>query len=178
MERAFTLKTGERITFRSPVVEDAQACLDYLAAVAGETDFLLMNAEVAKQMTLEGEKAFLKARIDNPNDMHLIGWIDGELVTMFNIERSPNPRLRHVAEVAIAIRKPYWGKGVGTLAFELMLDWARENGVRTVRLSVFEKNVRAQALYRKMGFGVCGTHRDAFLVNGEYEDEILMERRV
>lgn len=178
MERSFPLKTGETITFRPPVVEDAAACLAYLQAVAAETDFLLMGAESADRVTLEYEEEFLRARIGNPNDLHLVGFIGGEMVTMCNIERSGNPRLHHNAEVAIAIKKAHWGKGIGTLAFALMHEWAQENGVRMLRLSVYETNARAQALYRKMGFVPCGRHADAFFVNGAYTDEILMERRV
>lgn len=178
MERVFTLKTGETVTFRAPAVSDAQACLAYLTAVASETDFLLANAESIRSMTVEREEAFLRSRIENPCDMHLIGLMDGEIATMFNVEASPNPRIAHTAEVAIAIREKHWGKGVGTLAFTQMLEWAQERGVRMLHLSVFATNTRAQALYRKMGFTECGRYRDAFLVNGQYIDEILMERRV
>ncbi len=178
MERTAVLKTGETILLRGPAVTDAGACLEYLSAVATETDFLLQSAERVASLTVEREEAFLQSRIDNPYDLNVLGFIDGELVTMFNAEASPNPRIGHVAEVAIAVKKAHWGKGIGALAFEVMLDWARERGIRMLRLGVFAHNTRAQALYRKMGFAQCGRHADAFLVNGQYIDEILMERRV
>jgi len=43
-----------------------------------------------------------------------------------------------------------------------------------LELEVSEKNKFAISLYEKLGFEVEGVKRRAFLVNGNYEDELIM----
>ena len=45
-----------------------------------------------------------------------------------------------------------------------------------MELEVSKKNKVAISLYQKKGFEAEGVKRNAFLVNGKYEDELLMAK--
>lgn len=45
-----------------------------------------------------------------------------------------------------------------------------------MELEVAKKNKVAISLYEKLGFEAEGVKRNAFLVNGKYEDELLMAK--
>ncbi|MCM3784846.1 GNAT family N-acetyltransferase [Neobacillus mesonae] len=67
------------------------------------------------------------------------------------------------------------GKGYGTEALKLMLDYAF--GIlqmHRVELNVFDYNDRAKHVYEKIGFKVEGRQRDALFYNHAYHDSILM----
>jgi len=56
--------------------------------------------------------------------------------------------------------------------------YAINNGITRLELEVSKKNKIAISLYHKRGFEMEGVKRNAFLVNGKYEDEILMAKTI
>ena len=54
------------------------------------------------------------------------------------------------------------------------LDAARDFGLRRVELTVRESNAAAIELYKKFGFAVEGLQRGRILVDGAYENLVLM----
>ena len=81
------------------------------------------------------------------------------------------------AVLGIAIYpKKFWGKGYGTEALELLIDygWTHLN-LRRIHLGVHDFNPRAKHVYEKLGFRLYGTAHKRFYVNGEYVDTHYME---
>ena len=76
--------------------------------------------------------------------------------------------------LAIAILQEHTGKGYGTKLMNTLEKQAVENGINRLELEVSEKNKGAISLYQKIGFEIEGVKRRAFLVNGNYEDELIM----
>ncbi|MFY2060525.1 GNAT family N-acetyltransferase [Achromobacter xylosoxidans] len=67
------------------------------------------------------------------------------------------------------------GKGVGTEALSLALDFAaRDLNLQRIWLRVFESNKRAQRAYEKAGFRVEGVMRRAAWIDGKWENELIM----
>lgn len=67
------------------------------------------------------------------------------------------------------------GKGAGTDALKLMLDFAwRDLNLQRIWLRVFESNVRAKRAYEKAGFQVEGVMRRAVWINGKWENEVIL----
>ncbi|WP_200309239.1 GNAT family N-acetyltransferase [Streptomyces adelaidensis] len=58
--------------------------------------------------------------------------------------------------VGVFLRDGHRGKGVGEAMFAAALGWARGVGVERVRLFVHERNGRAAAFYRRIGFVASG----------------------
>ena len=68
-----------------------------------------------------------------------------------------------------------WGHGYGSEATALMVDHAFESlGLHRVALTVFAFNERAIRSYRKVGFVVEGSAREAIWRDGRWWDEIHM----
>lgn len=85
---------------------------------------------------------------------------------------------RHrTAEFAIMIGEPDCrGKGYGTEATQLMLDYAfTALGLHNVMLSVYEFNQAAKRAYEKAGFREAGRRRQAHWMGGKLWDVIYMD---
>jgi ribosomal-protein-alanine N-acetyltransferase len=66
----------------------------------------------------------------------------------------------------IAVRRPYWGTGVGPRLLEALLDESARRGCDRVLLEVRVDNERAQALYRRYGFTPVGIRRGYYATSG------------
>lgn len=73
-------------------------------------------------------------------------------------------------------RKDSWGKGYGTEATRLTLDYGfRFLNLHNILLRVTSFNDRAQNAYLKAGFKEIGRHRQAVLINNQRYDVIFMD---
>ena len=81
-----------------------------------------------------------------------------------------------VGEVGITIgEKDYQGKGYGTEAMDVLLDYAFKSvNLNRLQLRVYKFNSRAISSYNKIGFIEEGRMRKAIFINGEYHDIIFM----
>jgi RimJ/RimL family protein N-acetyltransferase len=89
------------------------------------------------------------------------------------IGRTPR-RIRHVVSINTAILQAYTGQGLGGKLFGAVKEWARQNGIIRLDLSVMVNNIPAQKLYQKLGFVREGVKRGSMFVDGEYIDEYYM----
>jgi RimJ/RimL family protein N-acetyltransferase len=87
-----------------------------------------------------------------------------------------DPRDR-TAEFGIAIGEAeYRGRGYGTEATRLMLDYAfAARALHSVMLTVYEYNRAGQRAYEKAGFRPFGRRRECHWMGGRLWDEIYME---
>lgn len=69
-----------------------------------------------------------------------------------------------------------WGKGYGTEATRLILDYAfTVLGLHNVMLRVFSYNERAIRVYKKVGFKEIGRRRQAQRIGGQAHDVVYMD---
>ena len=111
------------------------------------------------------------------NDHLLVAELNGTVVGCAGLNVSSKPRTCHMAGVGIMVHADYQRKGIGKALMTAILDiadnWLK---LKRVELCVFVENERAIALYRKLGFVVEGTKKNAAIRNGVYADELLMAR--
>ena len=158
---SFTLKDGRTGILRSPdPAKDAADLVQYLYDTAADTPFVLrMPWEI--RYTVEGEERFLQNVVDSPNDCMILCEVDGYIAGNCHLSFNRRIKTRHACSVAIALRKAYWGNGIGTAMFNAMEDLARRrDGVIQMDLEYIEGNTRARGLYEKMGFRIVGMHPD------------------
>jgi len=86
----------------------------------------------------------------------------------------------HRATLGMGIERRHTGRGHGRRLIEVALAWAREKTHLTwIDLGVFEHNVAARKLYRKMGFVEIGIREDAFRIDaGLRVKDVLMTYRL
>lgn len=172
----YKLKDGRTLTLRDPAEADAPEMVDYLKVVGGETDFLLCDENGIEGLTVEGEIGWIRATLAAKNTKMFVGTIDGEIVLVCDVRAAARERVAHTAAVAISIKRSCWQVGVGSIAMQAMIDFAKStDSLRLLSLEVRAGNERAIALYRRFGFVEVGRHKGRICVRGEYFDEILMD---
>ena len=160
--REITLKDGRTAILRSPdPVKDAAELVQYLYDTAADTPFVLRTPDEIS-MTVEGEERFLEMVTDSENDCMILCEVDGRIAGNCHLSFMGKKKIRHRCDVAIALRKAFWGLGIGTAMFEAMIGIAeKREGVTVMELEFIEGNARARGLYEKMGFRITGMHPDA-----------------
>lgn len=179
-EIGFTLKDGRRAVIRSPRDEDIPGMLDYLYVSAGETEFILRYPEECGKYTPEGEKALFDRANASECEAMLVCLVEGRLAGNCQVMWSRNIKTGHRAMVAIALLKEYWGQGIGTAMMRELIRIAEGNeNILQMELDFVEGNVRARALYEKMGFRITGVKPNAIrLKDGTLLNEYSMTREV
>lgn len=174
-----SLKNGKTAVFRAAEPDDAPEMIAFLKDTAGETPFLLRYPDEVN-FTEEGERSLLQSRSDDPSVVMLSAWVGGRLAGNCTLmPKGGRRKIRHRAGVAIAIRKAYWGLGLGKALLTRVLTLAKEFGYEQVELEVISGNDRALGLYQHVGFVQTGRMPNAFRYgDGTYRDEIQMVRRV
>lgn len=177
----FKMKDGRTAVIRSPRDEDIPGMLDYLYISAGETEFIIRYPEECRaKYSPEGEKALFDRVNASECEAMLVVIVDGKLAGNCQIDWSRNMKTRHRASVAIALLKEFWGLGLGTRMFEELIRIAEENeNILQIELDFVEGNIRARALYEKMGFKITGVRPNAIrLKDGTLLSEYTMIRPV
>ena len=156
------------IIYREAEPYDAGKFLEYCKTVGAETDNLTFGAE-GIPLTISQEADFIRKYSGNPNSIMLVAFDEGELVGTSAVSVvSGRERFAHRREIAISVRKDYWGKGIGSGLMNLLMDFCRKNGAESVELEVRSDNERAIALYKKFGFEKVGRNEKFFKINGEF----------
>ena len=129
------------------------------------SDDLRASFGLRRVVTLDGHRQWLHAA----DDVLLLAIMDGKGVHVGNTLLKMN-RMHRSGYFQIYIGVPEArGHGIGRAALAGML--ARgfdEHGLHRIWLHTFPENVRAEALYRSIGFVHEGVERDAICADGHY----------
>lgn len=108
----------------------------------------------------------------------LVACVDDEVVGQLGLHMFPDrPRRRHVAQIGMAVRDDWQGKGVGTALMQAAVDLADKwLNIERLELDVYTDNEPAIRLYKKFGFVVEGTASRYAFRDGEYIDSYYMAR--
>ena len=156
------------ITYREAEPSDAGKFLEYCKTVGAETDNLTFGAE-GLPFSISQQADYIRKFAGNPDSVMLVAFDEGELVGTGAVSVvSGKPRFAHRREIAISVRKDYWGKGIGTGLMNLLIDFCKKSGAEAVELEVRSDNEAAIALYKKFGFEKIGTNEKFFKINGEF----------
>lgn len=167
---------GEKVVLRAYKEEDIDVALK-LVNDKELKKFLVNN--IAFPMSRLEEEQWIKSQKSNKEgtynfaieDIETNKYIGGCGINSVNW-------LTRVAIVGIMIGdKDYWGKGYGTDAMKVLIDFIfNDMNINKIRLSVFSFNERARRSYEKCGFEVEGVLKDEIFKDGKYYDEIIMSK--
>ena len=172
--QTFTLKDGRKAVIRAPRWEDLDDLMDFINSLVREDAPILRETEVnrieeaewlARQL-VSGEKGEL---------IHFIAEVDGKVVASAEIRKRKGHQ-KHVGVLGIAVKSGYRRLGIATKLIEALLDEAKKQGLKVIVLDVYEKNLPALNLYKRMGFKEVGEFQKAIYWKGEYIDDVKMAR--
>lgn len=179
-EKEVTLKDGRACVLRSPELSDAEQLVQYVKALASETDFTIRYPEEA-HIPVEQEKFFLQHFMESDRDLMIAAEIDGKLVGNCQLSEIGKGRIkvRHRCSMAIGLYKEYWGLGIGKALITLLAEKAAELGYEQMELEVISSNERAIGLYTRMGFVKTGEIPDAMKYkDGKYDNLDIMTMKL
>lgn len=161
---------------REAVIEDATQVVNVIKD-AEASGFMLFSPGERKmepeQMAklIEMLKAKAKAAI-------FVAQHNDEVVGYMIVQGDQSSRISHRAYIVIGIHSDFRGKGIGKALFQHAEEWAKEQGIHRLELTVIKHNEAAFNLYKKMGYEVEGTKRDSLLIDGTYVDEYYMAKLI
>lgn len=172
--KEITLRNGKTAILRAPKPEDAEKMIEYLRGCAEETDFILRYPEECTE-TVEQEEKFLQGQIDSEYSIMIVCETEGKIAGNCQLSFNKRMKVAHRATVAIALRREFWGLGIGTAMFAEMVDIAKKRGSTQLELEFIEGNERAKRLYEHVGFRITGERPDAIrLRDGTMRSEFQM----
>ena len=160
---------GERVVLR----RHAPANLDAFQRWYADPEIARLNRHESGVMRRDEIERFFSARVLGPDTLSLAIHVreTGRLIGTCAFSHLDGDNGAALYHITIGERDA-WGRGYGTEATDLMLEHAFEQlGLHRVGLSVFSFNERAIASYRKSGFVVEGTLRQAIWRDGRFWDE-------
>jgi RimJ/RimL family protein N-acetyltransferase len=80
----------------------------------------------------------------------------------------------HIGRLGMGVLKDYRGQKIGQRLLEATIERCWENGLQKIELSVYSSNEAAMQLYKKLGFVEEGVKKRGRLVDGIYDDVVLM----
>ena len=172
--KEINLKNGQNLIIRKPIEDDAEKMVNYANIIGGESDNLLFGKNEF-HLSVEQEREYIK-NLNNSKDVFMvIGIINNKVVSIAQIRKLGRKRIEHNSEIAISVKKEYWGLGIGSVVMEQLIEFAKNNNIINISLGVKASNYKAINLYEKFGFKKIGIHKNYFNINGVFDDEILMD---
>ena len=178
-EHVWNDRKGRTVVFRSGENKDAADLIAYMKQTAMETDYLLREVEEIR-LDEAMERRFIEANQTSSKDVMIVILVDGILAGSCSVNGNGMlSRIRHRCELALALKKDYWGAGIGTKAMEIMEEAAARIGYEQMELEVVETNTSAISLYEKCGFERTGLTPNAFRYkDGSYASLCTMVKKV
>lgn len=150
---------------------DADAYIELQRILDSETPFMMYeagertwNAEIVKRFFASGNNVIWMAERD------------GACIGQLFLARTPAKRQFHKAILGIGVLKAFWGNGIASTLYQTAEQWAQENSVRRIELTVNADNSSAIKLYEKLGFILEGRKQHGLYINGRFQDELLMAK--
>ncbi len=174
-DKIITLKNGREALLRNGEYADGEAVFVNFNETHAETDYLLSYPD-ENSFDAQQEAEFLKEKTESPNEIEIVAVVDGVVAGTAGIEAvGAKYKLKHRAELGIAILKEYWGLGIGKALMEACIECAKDAGYTQLELNVVAENERAVSLYKKMGFVEYGRNPRGFnsRVSG-YQEVVYM----
>lgn len=150
--------------------EDAEGIIAYTKQIGGESENLTYGPE-GIEIEVEQEKEMIAKRANSDKKAFFLAKFDGEIVGVADFSSVEHPRIGHRGGMGISVRKDMWGKGVGSMLMEHIIDFAKNVAkVDIIALEVRSDNERAIHLYEKYGFEKFGTFKGYMKIRGEFVD--------
>ena len=103
-------------------------------------------------------------------ESEVVGWIALSPVSHRAVYRG-------VAELSIYIASKWRSNGIGQYLLETLIPMAEEKGFWTLQSAVFPENLTSIQLHLRNGFRKIGFRERIAQLNGQWKDNILLERR-
>lgn len=172
----FTAKDGRTILLRNPKWEDLDGLLDFINSLVREEAPINRTNEIRRREQVE----FLARRlssIETGEIIQLVAEESGKIVGNADVTRLSG-RESHVGKLGVAVRSGYRQIGIATKLIKTLIHQAEKQGIKIILLAVYENNLSALKLYRKLGFKEVGRTPKGVYWKGKYIDDVRMAKEL
>ena len=157
---------------RRASAEDAGGIARILDVVTAER----VHSAIDRAWPTDQQRAYL-ASLSPREAFHVAVAPSGEIVGYQSLDLySPIlPTMAHVGAVGTFLLPGWRGRGAGRALFSATRQFAEGAGYRKLVIQVRASNQAAQRFYGRLGFTECGRLRAQVLVDGQMDDEVVME---
>ena len=163
------------VSIRRATPDDAPAIVQVLRVVVDERSF----SAIDEVWSVDEERQFLSS-LSPREAVHVAVESTGAIVGLQIIDRwSPVLRsMAHVGQVGTFLLPARRHQGIGRRLWDTTLAFARSAGYRKLVIQVRASNWTALRFYEGLGFVECGRLRAQVVIDGQEDDEVLLERSV
>lgn len=162
-------------TIREIQEHDAENFLSLCHRLDRESKYMLLEPGERKA-TLEEQRNRIVEIRSTQNQVVFVAEENGSLVGYLSASGGRFVRNKHSAYIVVGILEQFTSRGIGTAFFQELENWAREQQIHRLELTVMIHNQRGVGLYQKMGFAIEGIKKESLLVDGSYVDEYFMAK--
>ncbi|MBC1418574.1 GNAT family N-acetyltransferase [Listeria fleischmannii] len=163
------------LTIREAEMKDAEDVIRYLNKVGGETAFLTFG-ENEFLVSRSDEEVIIQQFLNHEKACMYLAFEGDELVSVGQVIVPAKERMAHRGNIAISVKKDFWGQGIGSKMLEKLILSAKKSDLHMLTLEVVSENQAAFHLYKKMGFVVAGEYPDYFRVHNKLFTVTFMYR--
>ena len=109
------------LLIREAETQDASEVIALLDQIGQESNFTSLD-ENGIAMSGSEMQHFLDKQAQSDNQIILLAFLNNELVGIINITADQRPRVRHIGDVFLGIKKAYWGNGLGSVLMEEAIE--------------------------------------------------------
>ncbi|MDX2196615.1 MAG: GNAT family protein [Cytophagales bacterium] len=161
--------------YLSPVrMEDADKYVEWLNDMEVSVNLRAYHM----QISMETEREYLEKFVKNQVQDYFFGIIDKSANVLIGNCALMNPDfINRNAELGIFVGdKNYWGKGIGTEAIMLLLDFGfNVLNLNNIWLNFVDFNTKSKRIYEKCGFKIIGRRREAKIIGNLKFDIVYMD---
>ena len=162
---------GEKCILRPLRVDDATDLARLMENMEGRENIRVVFPTSEEELARWIEGLYRKKV---PRDIVFAIDVEGTLIGTVSLH-DINWTSRHGTLTIAIYRSDYRGRGIGTEATSLILDYAFDLlNLHRVKLEVYEYNKTALHIYEKLGFVKEGVWRSQRYLRGKYYDVVLM----
>jgi ribosomal protein S18 acetylase RimI-like enzyme len=117
-----------------------------------------------------------RAELEDPSILTIFAEEDGQVIGYAQLRRTPGAPHGDLEVARFYVDRDHHGRGVAQLLMTALDDQARTLGATQIWLGVWERNFRAIAFYRKVGFVQRASQ--PFLLGSDLQTDWVMNRRL
>ncbi|RIW35103.1 GNAT family N-acetyltransferase [Bacillus salacetis] len=141
----------------------------------GEAFAVTYKESLARSNPIAG----VRNNLASENSVTIGAFIEGHLSANVTLLYNQHEKMRHKATIAAMYVSPSFRKaGIGRQLLEAAETTAKKNGIELLQLTVVTTNKSAITLYRDFGFESFGIEKKAMKQNGNYIDEVWMNKMI
>lgn len=165
------------MSIRHITLSDAQSLADLITQVENDSDYMLFEPG-ERQTSAEAQFKRIEAIQKEDHSAIIVAEQNNRLIGFVMAIGGAAKRNRHSVYLVAGILKEHRGQGSGTMLFEELDRWAREQDIHRLELTAVIHNHAGIALYKKAGFQIEGTKKHSLMINGNFVDEYYMAKLI